>query len=36
VDMITGCEEGKGVEVGTGTGEGMVGNYKGVGIGLGW
>jgi hypothetical protein len=36
VGIFTGCEEGKGVEVGTGTGEGMVGNYKGVGIGLGW
>jgi hypothetical protein len=26
--MFTGCEEGKGIEVGTNTGEDMVGNYK--------
>jgi hypothetical protein len=36
VGMFTGCEEGKGVEVGTSTGEGMVGNCKEDGIGLGW
>jgi hypothetical protein len=36
VDMITGCEEGMGSDVGTSTGEGVVGNYKEDGIGLGW
>jgi hypothetical protein len=36
VGTFTGCVEGKGVEVGTSTGEGMVGNCKEDGIGIGW